>query len=188
MCGCLSSLYNQSVLFSMLSSNPVLFPFFILPALFLVAGIFDVLTGRIPDWIVLTISGSFLVYVVLAGWKIEMVLYHCGIAALVFLAGFVVFILGWAGGGDGKLATAGALWFGPSVVVDFLTLSFIFGGVLVGIAFFLRHIPLPEFLLRQTWLQRWIAGDDGLPFGLAMAAAVLVLRQIGFDLPVQSSF
>ena len=157
--------------------------FFIFPCLFLVSGIFDVLTGRIPDWVSGMIVLAFFGYAILAGWSLETILYHCGICILVFFAGFVFFAFGWAGGGDGKLAAAGALWFGPSAVIDFLALSFIFGGLLVGIVFLLRMFPLSESMVRTKWLQRWVAGNDGLPFGLAMAAAVLVMRQIGFEIP-----
>lgn len=167
----------------MLFSVAPILVYFVLPCLFLVAGIFDVLTGRIPDWIVITLGVAFFAFAILSGWQGETILDHVLIALVVFVAGFGLFWLGWVGGGDGKLAAIGALWFGPSSVLDFLSLSFIFGGLLVAIVFLFRVAPLPAPVLRQPWIQRWIGGKEGLPFGVAMAAAVLVLRQIGFDFP-----
>ncbi len=61
----------------------------------------------------------------------------CGVAMLV--AGFLLFLPGWLGGGDGKLAGALALWLGPqdlaiglvaaAVLLLLLVMVPVFGGV-----------------------------------------------------------
>lgn len=150
---------------------------FLLPGLFMLAGFYDVLTTRIPDWISITLVAGFVIWALAAGLGMWAFAAHAGVALLVFFAGFAAFSLGWMGGGDGKLAAAGALWFGPSLTLEFITLSFIYGALMVFVMTFLRRVPLPVPVLRQAWLMQWVNGSEGLPFGLAMAAGVLtVLR------------
>lgn len=146
--------------------------YLIFPGLFLVAGFYDLLTTRIPDWISISLLGLFFAFALATGLSIEQLAWHSGIGILVFMAGFAFFVLGWAGGGDGKLAAMGALWLGDEKALGFILLSFIYGAVLVGIITALRILPLPEFIKKQEWLKVWLRGQDGLPFGLAMAAAV----------------
>jgi prepilin peptidase CpaA len=105
---------------------------------------------------------------------------HWGVAVIVFMLGFLVFSMGWMGGGDGKLAAVGALWFGPQLTPSFIILSFIFGGFMVLAVIVLRSITLPGIVERQAWLMQWVRGKEGLPFGLAMAGAVLTLIQVEF--------
>lgn len=147
--------------------------YLIFPGLFLIAGFYDLLTTRIPDWISISLLGLFFIFALASGLTIEQIAWHCAIGALVFMAGFVFFALGWAGGGDGKLAAMGALWLGYENALGFILLSFIFGALLVVVIIALRSLPLPEFIKKQQWLKVWLHGQDGLPFGLAMAAAVL---------------
>lgn len=146
-----------------------------LPLLFMIAGIFDLLTGRIPDLISILLLIGFFIFAFLSDYSLFTFSLHIGLGFLVFFLGFLAFSLGWIGGGDGKLAAAGAIWFGPETAFDFFTLSFVYGAGLVFIVFVLRRIALPPLLFKQDWLMRWVNGKDGLPFGLAMAAAVLTL-------------
>ena len=52
----------------------------------------------------------------------------CGLAILAIA--FVMFALGWVGGGDAKLAAATALWLGWSSMLDYSVAAAIYGGVL----------------------------------------------------------
>ena len=151
--------------------------YFLLPGLFLVAGIYDVLTGRIPDWISLVLVAAFVAMSLIAGKNLTVFGLHCAVALAVFFAGFLAFDWGLMGGGDGKLAAAGALWFGPTLTVDFFVAAFIYGGVMAIAVSALRSVQIPAFVTRQPWAMRWLAGQEGLPFGLAMAASVLTLRE-----------
>ena len=159
--------------------------YFVIPGLFLVAGLFDVLTTRIPDWISLSVVTLFVLYAFSIGMPIASIGMHFGTGILVFFAGFLAFSLGLMGGGDGKLAAAGALWFGPALAPSFLMLAFIYGGVMVALIFAMRRVPLPAFMVRQPWLMVWVQGHEGLPFGLAMAAAVMTVTRME---PVVNAF
>ncbi len=109
----------------------------------------------------------------MARFSIDVFLANVLTGLIVFAIGFLVFAFGWFGGGDGKLAAAGALWFGPIHAQEFILVSFIYGAALVGLMFILRRMPLPPLLLKQQWFEQWLEGKSGVPFGLAMAASVL---------------
>ena len=145
----------------------------IIPGLFLVAGFYDVLTTRIPDWISLAIIVTFVLFAWLSGMSAYAIMIHGGVGILAFLIGFLLFAMGWVGGGDGKLAAAGALWFGAEKALLFISLSFIYGAILVGIIMILRIRFLSDKIKHWAWLNPWLRGQEGLPFGLAMAASVL---------------
>lgn len=90
------------------------------------AAVIDVRELRIPNEICLSILLLYPAYVLTGGpadW-----LPAIGLAALVFVAGFVPFGFGWMGGGDVKLLTVTALWAGPALLLDFLLLTAIAGG------------------------------------------------------------
>ncbi|MGF1608983.1 MAG: prepilin peptidase [Kiloniellales bacterium] len=56
----------------------------------------------------------------------------------LLLAGFVLFALGGLGGGDAKLLAAGGLWAGPQLVLPYLFLIALTGGVM-ALIMWLRH-------------------------------------------------
>jgi prepilin peptidase CpaA len=158
----------------------LVFIYMFLPGMFILAGVYDVLTTRIPDWITLSLLVVFCLFAWAQGLTFTMFALHWGVAVIVFMLGFLAFSMGWMGGGDGKLAAVGALWFGPQLAPSFIVLSFIFGGFMVLAVIVLRSITLPGIVERQAWLMQWVRGKEGLPFGLAMAGAVLTLIQVEF--------
>ena len=49
------------------------------------------------------------------------------------------------------------------------------GGVLSVAIILLRTIPLPSFALGWTWLSRLHDTKNGIPYGIALAGAALVI-------------
>ena len=88
---------------------------------------------------------------------------------------FGFFSIGWIGGGDAKLAAATALWFGFDYLLDYLVYASLFGGVLTLLLIQFRLLPLPAPLARQTWILRLHETGGGVPYGIALAAAALVV-------------
>ena len=96
------------------------------------------------------------------------------VAGGLFVAGFLVYLRGWVGGGDAKLISSIALWAGGDLILEFLILTGIAGGAM-AITLWLRHrlqrapslgmIPFtesaPDFRKRP------------MPYGLAIGAGGL---------------
>ncbi len=83
--------------------------------------------------------------------------------------------MGWIGGGDAKLAAATALWFGFDYLLDYLVYASLFGGVLTLLLIQFRRLPLPALLARQKWILRLHDNGGGVPYGIALAAAALIV-------------
>ena len=94
---------------------------------------------------------------------------------MVLVIAFVFFAQGWIGGGDAKLAAATALWLGFDHLMAYLLYASLFGGVLTLVLLQFRTMPLPQLLAGQQWAQRLHSKDAGVPYGIALAAAALVV-------------
>jgi prepilin peptidase CpaA len=87
----------------------------------------------------------------------------------------VFFAFGWIGGGDAKLAAATALWFGFDQLLPYALYASLFGGALTFLIIRFRLLPLPSFLINQEWAQRLHRPDAGVPYGIALAIAALMI-------------
>jgi prepilin peptidase CpaA len=145
------------------------------PALMAVAASSDLLTMTISNRISLILAGGFFVMALLVGMSGTDVLLHMGAGATVLVLAFGCFAMGWIGGGDAKLAAATALWFGFDHLLIYLIYASLFGGALTLLLIQFRMIPLPHVLAAQVWVQRLHQKDGGVPYGIALAAAALVV-------------
>ncbi|ESR24825.1 A24 family peptidase [Lutibaculum baratangense] len=145
------------------------------PALMGLAASFDALTMTIPNRISIALVLSFALAAILVGLPAAGVWAHVGAGALALAVGFACFALGWIGGGDAKLAAAAALWIGWSHLLEYALLFSILGGVLTLAILMGRQLPLPQMLCRVGWIDRLHDRNTGIPYGIALAAAALVL-------------
>jgi prepilin peptidase CpaA len=145
------------------------------PALMAFAASSDLFTMTISNRLSLALVGGFAVLTVFSGMSLPVIGLHLAAGALVLVISFVLFTQGWIGGGDAKLAAATALWFGFDYLFDYLVYASIFGGVLTLLILQFRHMALPEFLAKQAWVQRLHERSGGVPYGIALAAAALVV-------------
>jgi prepilin peptidase CpaA len=88
---------------------------------------------------------------------------------------FVFFARGWIGGGDAKLAAATALWLGLDHLMAYALYASIFGGILTLAIIRFRLMPLPQALAKREWVMRLHKVDGGVPYGIALAAAALLI-------------
>ncbi len=148
------------------------------PLAMVYAGVMDLVTLKIRNVLVLGIGGAWLVLAPLAGFSLEQLGWSVAVAALVFACTFTFFALGWIGGGDAKLAAMAALWFQPGEALLFFVYAALFGGVLTLVLLQLRMRMLPAALGRVEWIAQLHDPRTGVPYGVAMApAALLVLPQ-----------
>jgi prepilin peptidase CpaA len=147
----------------------------IFPALMAFAASSDLLTMTISNRLSLALTGGFFLLALAAGMSLAVVGMHLAAAALILLIAFVCYSRGWIGGGDAKLAAATALWFGFDYLLDYLLYASLFGGVLTVLLIQFRLLPLPALLARQKWILRLHEKGGGVPYGIALAAAALVV-------------
>jgi prepilin peptidase CpaA len=145
------------------------------PSLMAFAATSDLLTMTISNRISLALVASFLALALICGLRAEAVLWHGGAGLLVLTAGLVLFARGLVGGGDVKLAAASALWLGFGRLADYALLGALLGGALTFALLGFRTLPLPGFLARQDWITRLHDLDAGIPYGIALAAAALLI-------------
>jgi prepilin peptidase CpaA len=100
------------------------------PALMALSASMDLLTLTIPNRICLSLALGYLVLAALLGVSAADMLLNISCASAILAIAFVMFALGWVGGGDAKLAAATALWLGWSSILDYGVTAAIYGGIL----------------------------------------------------------
>jgi prepilin peptidase CpaA len=145
------------------------------PALMAFAASSDLFTMTISNRITLVLAGGFFALALWSGMSLNDVLWHMAAAIAVLTVSFVFFARGWIGGGDAKLAAATALWFGFDHLMAYLLYASIFGGVLTLVMIRFRLMTLPKALAEQEWVKRLHRLDGGVPYGIALAAAAILI-------------
>jgi prepilin peptidase CpaA len=145
------------------------------PALMAFAASSDLFTMTISNKVSLALTAGFFALALLLGMSGGEILSHIGAGATVLAVTFCFFAFGWIGGGDAKLAAATALWLGFDHLLDYALYASIFGGVLTLVIIKFRVLPLPQVLARQGWVQRLHQRNGGVPYGIALATAALVV-------------
>jgi len=145
------------------------------PAMMAFAASSDLLTMTISNRVSLILAGGFLLLALISGMGWWELLLHIGAAAAVLVIAFGFFTQGWIGGGDAKLAAVTALWFGFDHLLNYALYASLFGGVLTMAIIRFRIAPLPATLAGQDWIERLHRSDAGVPYGIALAAAALVV-------------
>ncbi|GLK66613.1 A24 family peptidase [Hansschlegelia plantiphila] len=147
----------------------------ILPALVVVAAVSDLMTMTIPNRLVLALTIAFAAAAPAAGFGVEQVFWHLAAGGLVLAIGVLLFIPGWIGGGDAKLAAALALWLGTEPLLAWFALFALFGGALTLAILYYRKAPLPLRFDRVGWMARLHDPRAGVPYGVALAAGTLLM-------------
>jgi prepilin peptidase CpaA len=143
------------------------------------AGLRDLVSMTISNRLVLVLLSGFIVAVVVGVVGPVEAAVSLAAAFGVLVLGFVLFALGWIGGGDAKLMAVTALWFGPTMTANYLVYTTLFGAALtVALLVFRRH-PLLPVLRSVAWLDRLHAPATGVPYGVAMAMGALVTVYLG---------
>lgn len=146
----------------------------VFPAMVIVAGLKDVTSFTIPNWISLVLIGGYAVAAPLLGlpWQVVALSVGVGVGALFIAMG--MFALGWIGGGDAKLFAAAALWLGwPSMPV-YVLVTALAGGALAVSLLGLRSVWLRPLMVRgPAWMGRLATPEGDAPYGVAIAIGAL---------------
>jgi prepilin peptidase CpaA len=140
-------------------------------ALLLAAACSDAKSFIIPNRLNVAVFALYVPYVLSAPTPIQWGMAGI-VAGGVLLAGFALFAAGYIGGGDVKLLAATALWAGPEMVLVFVVLTALAGGVLSA-AVLLQ--------CRYGWVLGFSPTDGAraVPYGIAIATSgVFVAQQL----------
>ena len=136
----------------------------------------DLFTMKIPNRISLALIGGFVAIAVMTRMPLEITRSSCRLLRLaVLIATFTLFWMNMLGGGDAKLMAAGALWMGPDHIIEFVAYVTIFGGILAVAMLAYRNFLPANALPLPAWARRLHKTGEGIPYGIAIAAAGLML-------------
>ncbi|WP_421593118.1 A24 family peptidase [Shinella sp. M27] len=145
--------------------------FVVFPLCLAVAACSDLLTMTIPNRVSVILLAAFLIVTPLVGLGLPAITIHLGAGLLVFSIGFALFALNVMGGGDVKVLSASAVWFGfTASLLEYIILVSFFGGLLTVAIVMLRGkstqiyaagLPVPTHLL----------SGNKVPYGIAIGAA-----------------
>jgi prepilin peptidase CpaA len=145
------------------------------PVAMAVAAANDLFTMKIPNRISLALVAGFVAIAVLTKMPLEVFGTHVAVAFCVLAATFALFALNMLGGGDAKLLAAGSLWMGGQHIIEFLAYVAVFGGVLALIILGYRNLVPADAVSLPGWARRLHTSRGPIPYGIAIAAAGLVL-------------
>ncbi len=147
----------------------------VFPVAMAFAGVMDLLTFTIPNRVSLALLLGFLFAAPLAGMPWADYASHLGAGALMLMVGIAMFSRGLVGGGDAKLMSAAALWLGFGHLLPFLVWTALLGGVLaIALLTYRRFFP-PLWLAKQSWALRLHDPKQGIPYGIALAGAGMLV-------------
>ncbi len=148
--------------------------FLIVPLCLAFAALNDLFTMTIPNRISAVLLISFVVVAPFSGMDVHTFAMSFFAGLIVFAATFALFALNTMGGGDAKLLTASAIWFGfDTALTVYMVAVALFGGILtMGILVIRSYrqeimvtgLPIPDSLLVAK----------KVPYGIAIAVAGLL--------------
>ena len=148
---------------------------YVFPFAMAMAAFLDLLTMKLPNRFVIAFAALFFPASLAVGMPLEQIGMHVAAGAAMLAVAFLLFIPGWIGGGDAKFFAAASLWLGWGTLLEYALFAGILGGFLTLAIIGARSIPLPVFLVRQEWAYRLHHPETGIPYGIAMAFAGLLV-------------
>ena len=145
----------------------------VLPILVIIAGLSDLTTMKIPNWINLALLVAYFPVALLLGMDLPTLGLSTLIGFGVLIAGMVMFALRWVGGGDAKLFAAAALWMGPQATLGFLLFSALVGGLFCLMLMNARAWLQAYAPALPGWGQRLMQPKGDIPYGVAIAIGAL---------------
>lgn len=145
----------------------------VMPALVIVAGLKDLTSMKIPNWISGAMVLAFFPAALGVGLSPMTVATSVGLAALALVLGAGMFALRWIGGGDAKLMAAACLWLGLQGSGMFLLYTGLIGGVFCVTLLFARAHSQPFLFNAPGWVVQLMEPRGDIPYGVAIAAGAL---------------
>lgn len=146
----------------------------VMPALVIIAGLKDLTTMRIPNWISLLLIVFFFPTALLMGLPLTTIALHVAVGFAALVVGAGMFALRWIGGGDAKLMAAACLWLGLQGSGMFLLWTGVMGGLFCLALLFARFHSRPYLAGAPGWVVSLMEPKGDIPYGVAIAAGALM--------------
>lgn len=151
------------------------------PFLMIYSAFSDLVSMTISNKVSLALMAGFIVVAYWVGMDLATFGWHWAMFGLVLVVSFGLFAAGAIGGGDAKLAASTALWLGWEHTLSYFLLASLIGALLTLVMLRLRGTVIPERVERVDWIARLYRADKGIPYGIALGiAAVLVYPETGW--------
>jgi prepilin peptidase CpaA len=148
--------------------------FVIFPLCLAFAACTDLLSMTIPNRVSAILLGTFVIIAPLAGLDLMQIGLHLFAGLVVFAVCFALFALNIMGGGDAKLLTASAVWFGWTLSLSsFIMAVSVLGGVL-SLAILLLRKEENLLLACRIPLPRQLFHGPKIPYGLAIGGGAFL--------------
>ncbi|MFO1186059.1 MAG: prepilin peptidase [Alphaproteobacteria bacterium] len=148
---------------------------FVFPACLLAAAAYDLSSFRIPNWIPAALAAMYLPTALMAELTVVDIAWGLALMLGFLIVGMAMFAMRWFGGGDAKLLAAAAPWVGIAHALDYVIGVALIGGLLVLALMMFRKMPLPAVAAERPWILRLHSSEEGVPYGVALAAAGVIL-------------
>jgi len=139
------------------------------------AALTDLTSRKIRNGLVLVFLLAYAVLAPLVGFGLYEIMWSAVAALSVLIVTFGLFALGLIGGGDAKLASVTALWFGVDHTPSYLMWTALLGGVFALAILLFRKLPLTARLREKGWIAQLHSKNVPMPYGVAMAGAALLV-------------
>ena len=146
----------------------------VMPALTIVAGLKDITSMTIPNWISVALIIGFFPAAVAVGLPPLTILAHVGVGVAALVVAMGLFALRVFGGGDAKLMAATCLWMGLSGTLPFVLWTAVIGGLFGVLLMLARHHAQPLVVGAPLWVGNLMKPKGDIPYGVAIAAGALV--------------
>jgi prepilin peptidase CpaA len=147
----------------------------VFPLLMIFAALADLFTMTIPNRVSLILIGLYFALVLYLRVPLETVAWHASAGAAMLALTFGMYYFRWIGGGDAKLAAASALWLGWGLLPQYGVVASLAGGVVTLLIIELRRHDLPKRLMDVEFIARLADKSGGVPYGIALAVAGLIV-------------
>jgi len=146
----------------------------VMPALTIVAGLKDLTSMKIPNWISGLLVLAYFPAALAVGLDPMTVAASVGLPELAPVICAGMFALPWIGRRDRQLMAAACLWLGVTGSGMFLLWTGVMGGLFCLALLFARFHSRPYLLGAPGWVVQLMEPRGDIPYGVAIAAGALM--------------
>jgi prepilin peptidase CpaA len=145
------------------------------PAATAFCGSHDFVRMTIPNIVTGAMVMLFIAVALLVGMPLAVIGWHLAAGLCTLLVTFTLFAGGVFGGGDAKMVAAIGVWLGFDQLLPYALIAGVFGGVFALLLMQARAYPWPSMVLKFPFIARLSNEKEGIPYGVALGAAALLL-------------